>query len=41
MIVVSSDAMAMQRRLADLQKLVYKASLPLQIMVLRNKLLQA
>jgi len=40
MISVSSDAMALQRRLADLQKLVYEASLALQIMVLRNRLLQ-
>ena len=40
MIVVSSDAMSLQRRLGELQKLVYKASLTLQIMVLKNKLLQ-
>jgi hypothetical protein len=40
MIVVSSDAMSLQRRLGELQKLVYKASLTFQIMVLTNKLLQ-
>jgi hypothetical protein len=40
MIVVSSDAMSLQRRLGELQKLVYKASLTFQIMVLKNKLLQ-
>ena len=40
MIVVSSDAVSLQRRLAELQKLVYKASLTFQIMVLKNKLLQ-
>jgi len=40
MIVVSSDAMSLQRRLEELQKLVYKASLTFQIMVLKNKLLQ-
>jgi hypothetical protein len=40
MIVVSSDAMSLQRGLGELQKLVYKASLAFQIMVLKNKLLQ-
>jgi len=40
LLVVSSDAMSLQRRLGELQKLVYKASLALQIMVLKNKLLQ-
>jgi hypothetical protein len=40
MIVVSSDAVSLQRRLEELQKLVYKASLTFQIMVLKNKLLQ-
>lgn len=40
MIVVSSDTMSLQRRLEELQKLVYKASLTFQIMVLKNKLLQ-
>jgi hypothetical protein len=40
MIVVSSDAMSLHRRLEELQKLVYKASLTFQIMVLKNKLLQ-
>jgi len=40
MIVVSSDAMSLQRRLEELQKLVNKASLTFQIMVLKNKLLQ-
>jgi len=40
MIIVSSDAMSLQRRLGELQKLVYKASLTFQIMVLKNKLLQ-
>jgi hypothetical protein len=40
LIVVSSDAASLQRRLEDLQKLVYKASLTFQIMVLKKKLLQ-
>lgn len=40
MIAVSSDAMSLQRRLGELQKLVYKASLTFQILVLKNKLLQ-
>jgi len=40
MIVVSADTASLQRRLADLQKLVYKASLTFQILVLKNKLLQ-
>jgi len=40
LLVVSSDAMSLQRRLGELQKLVYKASLAFQIMVLKNKLLQ-
>jgi hypothetical protein len=40
LIVVSSDAVSLQRRLEDLQKLVYKASLTFQIMVLKKKLLQ-
>jgi hypothetical protein len=40
MIVVSSDVISLQQRLGDLQKLVYKASLTFQIMVLKNKLLQ-
>jgi hypothetical protein len=40
MIVVSSNAMSLQHRLEELQKLVYKASLIFQIMVLKNKLLQ-
>jgi hypothetical protein len=40
MIVVSSDAMSLQRRLEELQRLVFKASLTFQIMVLKNKLLQ-
>ncbi|MBL0226009.1 MAG: hypothetical protein IPQ16_10705 [Geobacteraceae bacterium] len=40
MIVVSADTASLQRRLDDLQKLVYKASLTFQILVLKNKLLQ-
>jgi hypothetical protein len=40
MIVVSSDIISLQQRLDDLQKLVYKASLTFQILVLKNKLLQ-
>jgi siroheme synthase len=40
MVVVSSDTMFLQRRLEELQKLVYKASLTFQILVLKNKLLQ-
>ena len=40
MIVVSSDFISLQHRLGELQKLVYKASLAFQIMVLKNKLLQ-
>jgi uncharacterized phage-associated protein len=40
MIVVSSDAVSLQLRLEELQKLVYMASLSFQIIVLRKKLLQ-
>lgn len=40
MIIVSADTASLQRRLDDLQKLVYKASLTFQILVLKNKLLQ-
>jgi hypothetical protein len=40
MIVVSADTASLQRRLDELQKLVYKASLTFQILVLKNKLLQ-
>ena len=40
MIVVSADTASLQRRLEELQKLVYKASLTFQILVLKNKLLQ-
>jgi Type II secretion system (T2SS), protein E, N-terminal domain len=40
MIVVSADTVSLQRRLDDLQKLAYKASLTFQILVLKNKLLQ-
>ena len=40
MIMVSADTASLQRRLDDLQKLVYKASLTFQILVLKNKLLQ-
>lgn len=40
MIVVSSDVISLQQRLGELQKLVYKASLAFQILVLKNKLLQ-
>lgn len=40
MIIVSSDAISLQQRLGELQKLVYKASLTFQILVLKNKLLQ-
>ena len=40
MIVVSSDIISLQQRMGELQKLVYKASLTFQIMVLKNKLLQ-
>ncbi len=40
MIVVSSDALTLQQRLGELQKLVYKASLTFQILVLKHKLLQ-
>ena len=40
MIVVSADTDSLQRGLGDLQKLVYKASLTFQILVLKNKLLQ-
>lgn len=40
MIVVSSDGISLQQRLGELQKLVYKASLTFQILVLKNKLLQ-
>jgi len=40
MIVVSSDVISLQQRLGELQKLVYKASLTFQILVLKNKLLQ-
>ncbi|MDA8430368.1 MAG: hypothetical protein M0T70_14030 [Geobacteraceae bacterium] len=40
MLVVSSDVISLQQRLGELQKLVYKASLTFQILVLKNKLLQ-
>lgn len=40
MIVVSSDGISLQQKLGELQKLVYKASLTFQILVLKNKLLQ-
>jgi hypothetical protein len=40
MIIVSSDVIHLQQRLAELQKLVYKASLAFQILVMKNKLLQ-
>jgi hypothetical protein len=40
MIVVSSDVISLQQRLGELQKLVFKASLTFQILVLKNKLLQ-
>jgi hypothetical protein len=40
MIVVSSDGLSLRQRLDDLQKLVFKASLAFQILVLKNKLLQ-
>jgi hypothetical protein len=40
MIVVSSDVISLRQRLEELQKLVYKASLTFQILVLKNKLLQ-
>jgi hypothetical protein len=40
MIVVSSDAVSLQQRLEELQKLVYKASLAFQILVFKNKLLK-
>lgn len=40
MILVSSDVIHLQQRLSELQKLVYKASLAFQILVLKNKLLQ-
>lgn len=40
MIMVSSDVIHLQQRLYELQRLVYKASLAFQILVLKNKLLQ-
>jgi hypothetical protein len=40
MIVVSADAASLKRRLDELKKLVYKASLTFQILVLKNRLLQ-
>ncbi len=40
MIIVSSDFIRLQQRITELQKLVYKASLAFQILVMRNKLLQ-
>jgi hypothetical protein len=40
MIVVSSDVIHLQQRVNELQKLVYKASLAFQILVMKNKLLQ-
>lgn len=40
MLVVSSDGVSLQQRLGELQKLVHKASLAFQILVLKNKLLQ-
>lgn len=40
MIAVSAEPSSLLRRLEELQKLVYKASLTFQILVLKNKLLQ-
>lgn len=40
MIMVSSDGVSLQQKFGELQKLVYKASLTFQILVLKNKLLQ-
>lgn len=40
MIIVSSDVIHLQQLVEELRRLVYKASLAFQILVLRNKLLQ-